>query len=119
MTLRASAKFFGGLPQEAFFSASESQYSAGRFFRGWLALASLALAPIAAADQLTVSWADNSDNESGFKIERAVVGAMFTEVALVGPNVTSYTDSSLLPSTAYSFRVRAFNASGDSEYSNV
>jgi hypothetical protein len=43
----------------------------------------------------------------------------FVEIATVGPNVTQYTDSGLLPLTTYCYRVRAYNAAGDSGYSNT
>jgi hypothetical protein len=40
-------------------------------------------------------------------------------VATVGANVKAYAATGLSPSTAYAFRVRAFNAAGDSAYSNT
>lgn len=69
---------------------------------------------------LTLSWHDNADNESGFKIERSAdAGVTFVEIATVGANVTSYRDTTLVAGEAYAFRVRAFNAAGDSPYSNI
>ncbi|MEZ5276882.1 MAG: Ig-like domain-containing protein [Opitutaceae bacterium] len=68
---------------------------------------------------LTLSWTDNSDNETGFKIERSLNGSSFSQVATVGANVESYTDAGLTAGTQYWFRVRATNASGDSGYTNV
>lgn len=60
-----------------------------------------------------VTWIDNSDNETGFKIERKR-GSLgeFEPVAIVGPNVTSFTDTPLRSGTGYWYRVRAFNAAG-------
>src|SRR5262245_8626561 len=61
----------------------------------------------------------NSTNESGFKVERKTeVSSIYTQVAMVGLNVTSYTDSSLTIGTTYCYRVRAYNTAGDSGYSN-
>jgi hypothetical protein len=68
---------------------------------------------------LQLSWADNSDNEDGFQIERKVgTNGIFSFVAAVGPNVTSYTDDNLARDTTYCYRVNAFNDSGISAYSN-
>jgi fibronectin type 3 domain-containing protein len=73
----------------------------------------------ASATQVNLAWRDNSDNESGFKIERKMAGdAGFTQVAQVGPNETSYMDPSLNAATTYTYRVRAANFGGDSAYSN-
>ena len=42
----------------------------------------------------------------------------FTQIATVGPNITSYIDSVSNVESTYCYRVRAFNAFGDSAYSN-
>jgi hypothetical protein len=76
-------------------------------------------AAAASSAQVNVTWADNSTNETGFKVERSTDGVNFTQVAAVGANVTTYAAAGLSPSTAYTFRVRAYNAGGDSAYSNV
>jgi len=59
--------------------------------------------------QIKITWQDNSDNESGFRIYRNG-----SRIATVGPNVTSYTDTGLEPGTSYSYAVTAFNDSGES-----
>lgn len=64
--------------------------------------------------QIDLSWTDNSDNESGFEIERD--GSYLTTV---GANVASYADPTVLENTTYSYRVRAFNDAGSSAYSNT
>jgi len=68
--------------------------------------------------QVTVTWSDNSGDETGFRVERRSGGGAFAEIASVGPNVTSYTDNGLTASTSYAYRVRAVNATGPSDYSN-
>ncbi|MDQ7053075.1 MAG: fibronectin type III domain-containing protein [candidate division KSB1 bacterium] len=69
--------------------------------------------------QIDLSWTDNSNNEDGFKIERKDPGSTtFVEIAQVGANVTNYSDTGLNPSSTYTYRVRAFNADGNSGYSN-
>jgi hypothetical protein len=64
-----------------------------------------------------LAWADNSENETGFKIERKTGTNSFTQIATVSTNVTDYTDTGLTSGAAYTYRVRAFNSHGDSGYS--
>jgi hypothetical protein len=69
--------------------------------------------------QIDLSWTDNADNETGFKIERSKrVNTAFTEIATVGADITSFSDTGLKKNTTYFYRVRATNADGDSAYSN-
>lgn len=71
--------------------------------------------------RLNLNWTDNSNNESGFKIERCT-GANCTNFALigtVGTDVTSIANSNLSRRTTYGYRVYSYNASGNSAYSNV
>ncbi len=66
-----------------------------------------------------LSWADNANNETGFRIERSISGGSYTQIAEVGQNVNNYTDSGLIEGTLYRYRVRAYNAAGNSSYSNI
>jgi hypothetical protein len=69
--------------------------------------------------QVQLTWTDNSQSEDGIAIERSSSGP-FAEIARVGSNVNSYTDSTVSPSTVYEYRIRAFNsAAGFSSYSNT
>lgn len=69
--------------------------------------------------QIVLNWTDNSENESGFVIERRNDPSQpFSRVSTVGLNTTSYQDSDLLPGTTYYYRLKAFNPAGDSVYSN-
>jgi len=61
----------------------------------------LAFATVAQAN--TVTWQDNSGNESGFAIEMLTGGA-WVEVARIAANVTTYTDAF----TEGVYRLRAF-----------
>ena len=48
------------------------------------------------ATRVTLTWHDNSSNESGFYIKRSTNGGKsWTQIAQVGSNVTSYTDTSV------------------------
>ena len=71
--------------------------------------------------QITLSWADNSADEEGFRIERCQASgcASFTPVGTVGAGVTTFGDTGLTPNTLYSYRVSAYNSAGDSGYSNT
>jgi hypothetical protein len=69
------------------------------------------------AGQIKLDWQDNSNNETGFRIERQTTGS-FTRIATVGASVTSYYDAGLNPSTTYTYRVYAYNSAGNSAYSN-
>jgi hypothetical protein len=73
------------------------------------------------SSQINLTWVDGSTSEQGFKIERCAGAGCnsFTQVATVGANATSYSNTGLNGSTSYSYRVRAYNASGDSNYSNT
>ena len=76
-------------------------------------------ASVISASQIDLTWADNSDDEDGFKIERSPDGSSFTQIDTVGANVTSYSDAGLSADTLYYYQVRAYNAAGDSSYSNT
>ena len=77
------------------------------------------LAAVATSAGIDLSWQDNSDNETGFKIERKTgAGGNYQQIATVGANVIKYSDTGLSGDTTYYYRVRAYSDSGDSSYSN-
>jgi predicted phage tail protein len=80
----------------------------------------LTAAPVSAS-QINLAWTDNSGDENGFLIERCVGNncTNFAQIASVGANVTTYPDTGLSNNTFYRYRVRAFNGSGNSAYSNI
>lgn len=71
-----------------------------------------------AGTKFTLTWNDNSTNETGFRIERSRDGTTWAQIAETAANVTSYVDAGLSPG-AYWYRLRAFNAAGNSGYSNT
>jgi len=77
-----------------------------------------ATAAAASSTQITIGWTDTSTNEDGFKIERKTGAGSFAQIATTGPNVVTYADATVAPATTYTYRVKAFNVSGDSGYSN-
>ncbi len=78
---------------------------------------SLALT-VLSTGSIALSWTDNSNNESGFKLERSVNLSDFTQIGLTGPNATTFMDGSLSYGTTYYYRVKAYNSLTDSPYSN-
>ncbi|NWF89255.1 MAG: PQQ-dependent sugar dehydrogenase [Ignavibacteriaceae bacterium] len=68
---------------------------------------------------IELEWNDNSDNETGFKIERQVGTNAFELVDSVAANVTSFLDNSISNAFSYGYRVSAFNSTSSSSYSNV
>jgi pectate lyase len=69
--------------------------------------------------QINLAWTDNASNETGYRIERSSDGTNFSEIATTGAGVVSYANTGLTASTAYSYRVRAYNGTGNSGYSNT
>ncbi|HEX7774675.1 MAG TPA: Ig-like domain-containing protein, partial [Pyrinomonadaceae bacterium] len=69
--------------------------------------------------QINLVWADNSFNESGFKVERKIgPSGTYAQIATPAVGATSFSDTGLQPGTQYFYRVRATNLGGNSVYSN-
>jgi Fibronectin type III domain/Secretion system C-terminal sorting domain len=72
------------------------------------------------SSKIGLSWTDNSENETGFKIERTTTaGANWMLIGSVLRNHSTYTDSGLTANTTYHYRVYAYNPNGNSSYSNA
>lgn len=71
--------------------------------------------------RVIMNWNDNADNETGFIVEKSTDGTTFTQIALLDMNTTYYEEApgDNQPLTTYYYRVRSFNAAGNSAYSNV
>lgn len=64
---------------------------------------------------VTVSWKDNSDNETGFRVQRRSAGGSdtdWTTIAELSSNTSSYADSTIAMGNSYDYRVQAFNSAG-------
>lgn len=74
----------------------------------------------AAADQgynrIILTWLDNSDNETSFRIQRSPDDSTWATIDTIGVNSTAYTDTGLVPGTTYYYRVCAVNTYGSSPY---
>ena len=67
-----------------------------------------------------LTWRDNATDETGFKLEREIVGsATWVQIASLSANITSYTDTGLTGNATYKYRVKAYNSYGSSAYSNT
>ena len=69
-------------------------------------------------NQVTLTWSDNSFDETGFIIERGsfpTVGATFTRPA----NTVTFVDITVVPGTTYDYRVMSVDATGNSVPSNI
>jgi fibronectin type 3 domain-containing protein len=76
-------------------------------------------AAVAKNGQVTLNWRDNSNNETGFQIERSSDGSVFTAIATVATNIRKYQDSTAAAGQTYFYRVAAKNNVGLSSYSNT
>ena len=66
-----------------------------------------------------LAWQDNSEGETGFRVQRRVDGSTdWVEIGTTAANTTSFSDSGLEPATTYHYRVRAFNIIQSSAFSN-
>lgn len=70
--------------------------------------------------EIALAWVDNSSNEDGFRIDRSPDGVgSWVQIAEVAAGTIAYSDTGLDPATTYYYRVKAYNAGGDSAYSNT
>jgi PKD repeat protein len=71
------------------------------------------------ATQINLLWIDNSLDEYGFQIDRSLDSTNWSQIDSVDADITIYIDTTVSPNTTCFFRVRAFNGSGSSDYSDV
>jgi Putative Ig domain len=83
--------------------------------------ASALVATVVGDNEVDLAWADNSSNESGFRIERAQDAAFTNDRRefSVAANTTSFVDSTAAGSRNYYYRVIAISPIGDSAPSNT
>jgi len=71
------------------------------------------------SNSINLSWKDNSDNETGFQVERKTTDDIdWSQIGQAAKDSTTFKDDSLKSNTTYFYRVNAFNAKGNSTYSN-
>jgi titin len=74
--------------------------------------------------QIDLVWSDNSNSETGFKVERANNSdcsgtPSFSQIGTTGSGITSYSNTGLTSNTSYCYRVRSYTAYADSAYSST
>ena len=85
-----------------------------------VALLALLFTTTAYAVQATLTWTDNSTDETGFKVERSNVSTgPWVLQTTTAANVTSFNQTGLVSGTQYCYRVIATNTFGDAAPSNV
>jgi subtilisin family serine protease len=77
------------------------------------------VATATSSSRIDLVWTDNATNEAGFKIERSIDGATFSQVGVVSANVQSFANLNLTGGTLYYYRVRAFDGANHSAFSNT
>lgn len=75
-------------------------------------------AAVDAAFKVTLNWTDNSDTESQFIIKRKTISGVYTEIARVDANTTTYVDEGMALGPTYYYVIAAVNANGVSGHSN-
>lgn len=71
-------------------------------------------------DQIVLTWADNSDDELVFELERSKGSdGEFELIIALDPNTLTYTDTDVVLEEQYQYRIRAVNISGGSDYSEA
>jgi formylglycine-generating enzyme required for sulfatase activity len=66
-----------------------------------------------------LQWQDNSDNETGFVIQRKTdINGTWSQIATTGVNANSYQDYAIASQTTYYYRTKSVNALGSSSWSN-
>ncbi len=68
------------------------------------------------ASSIALDWIDNAADELGFELQRSTDQVNWTGLPNTGADVLSVTDTGLASSTAYLYRIRAFNLSGSSAW---
>jgi hypothetical protein len=68
--------------------------------------------------RVDLRWTDRARNETGFRVERKAGDGSYVEIASLPADATSHSDMGVSGSTAYAYRVVAYNLRGDSKNSN-
>jgi FtsP/CotA-like multicopper oxidase with cupredoxin domain len=118
-----------GFPTMSADSVSNTSTAISTFATGAAPAAPTNLAgTVQAGPQVRLTWRDNSNNESGFVVQRCSLSTVplcnstpnaWAQVAAPGPNTTTYTDSTVTGGNSYFYRVAASNAIGTSAFATL
>jgi uncharacterized protein YjdB len=122
---QSSETWGGGMPSE-FGSSGESDYRYS-IYCTYTSSSYVGAAPAAPSNlsasgvtssSISLSWTDNSYDETGFELERSdLPGSGFETIQNPAVGVTSYMDESVEPEHTYYYRIRSVNSYGESDYS--
>ncbi len=88
--------------------------------RGAPAAPSNLAASASSTNQINLTWTVNSNNQTGFRVERAVLSTgPWMQVGTAPADSTSWGNAGLSELTTYYYRIIAYNSAGNSPYSNV
>lgn len=73
------------------------------------------------SSSIRLNWTNGTIDQTGVRVERCKGSgcANFAQVAVLPGTPATFTDTGLARRTTYTYRVRAYNAAGDSAYSNT
>ncbi|MGM8363737.1 LamG-like jellyroll fold domain-containing protein [Flavobacterium sp. ARAG 55.4] len=74
--------------------------------------------PLAEATTV-LNWVDNSNNETNFVLERSLDTVSFEPIANLEANTITYTDTEVVHSTKYYYRLKATKNTDSSNYSEI
>jgi len=72
-------------------------------------------------NQATLTWVDNSSDETGFVLERSLNGGAFVALAPIAANTTQVVDTTVVRSTVpntYTYRLKAVNGTLSSAFTS-
>lgn len=107
-----------GIPNDIWMSIPARSYAI------WVEGANNAVIPLRPSDlkidtineaSVTLSWTDNSINETGFKVRRKPSGGSWTDVITTASDIESYVDNTISQDTEYQYQVKSLNAADESE----
>ena len=67
---------------------------------------------------ISITWADNSNNEDGFRLQRRTGSGSYAQIATPSANATSFNDTGLSANTTYEYRIQSFNTIGSSSFTS-
>ncbi len=68
---------------------------------------------------LVLTWQDNSDNEDGFEVWRKTNDGQWLLIAATNAGDSKFTDGVIPIGTTLTYRVRAWNQFGESDWTNI
>jgi hypothetical protein len=103
-------------------SINESKYTVANWRDGSTGLLATPTSLTAVAQsptQIALDWQDNAIGETGFELQRRMVGQSWALIADLAANTTGYLDGGLSDDTGYEYRIRSYSGNATSNYSNV